>query len=320
MRHAILLTLCLALPAAPAASGATFAAPVEPAIVERGCDYGDRECLDPSSYHAGVDYLPGASPAYVRAAADGIVRIAAEAGSDASHDFGHVVVLEHTLPGGGRVSTVYAHLRERPAVEPGDCVPRATRLGEMGRTGAAANVHLHFEVKADPRLGPPYGYTSDHPDGFGFFDPKDFVGEREALDVCAAPEQPTPASDCTRGDPRAAFTRPRRAGSEVRASGRVRRLGASCRIQLALVRTAGERCAFWRASRRRMEWRACESPLWTSAATTARDRDLARWSHRFRARVAAGSYELRIRLVDRRGRAHVPAGRAAIGFSLGSPR
>ncbi|HEX8053419.1 MAG TPA: hypothetical protein VF517_10535, partial [Thermoleophilaceae bacterium] len=104
------------------------------------------------------------------------------------------------------------------------------------------------------------------------------------------------------------------------ASGRVRRVAAGCRVQLALVRRAGGRCAFWRASRRRMEWRSCASPVWTGAGETLREGDLTRWSHRFRASVAAGSYELRLRLVDRRGRVHVPAGRAALGFSLGPPR
>ena len=325
MRYLLLALLALALVGPAPAGAATFAAPVQPAIVEAGCDYADTDCLDPNRRHAGVDYLPDGPPDEVRAAADGIVRIAAEAGSDASHDFGHVVVLEHTLPGGGRVSTVYAHLRERPAVARGDCVPRTARLGEMGATGAAANVHLHFEVKARPILGPPYGYTEGHPDDFGFFDPKDFVGDREALDVCATEAQPPteappPDSDCARGDPRAAFAGPHRAGREVRASGRVRRVAAGCRIQLALVRTSGTRCAYWRASRRRMEWRACDSPLWTSAASALRDGDLTRWSHRFGASVAAGSYELRLRLADRRGRVFVPPGRSAIGFSLPSPR
>jgi hypothetical protein len=324
----ITVAALVAAVAAPTAGAATFAAPVEPATIERGCDYGDRECLDPSSRHAGVDYLPHESPEPILASADGIVRVAAEAGSDASHDFGHVVVLEHTLPGGGRVSTVYGHLRDRPAVRPGDCVRRRARLGYMGRTGAATNVHLHFEVKAEPKLGPPYGYTAGDPDDDGFFDPKSFVGQREALDLCAPepdpdPEpgaEPEPASDCTRGDPRAAFARPLRAGRELRASGRVRRVVPGCRVQLALVRRAGGRCAFWRASRRRMEWRPCASPVWTSAGEALRDGDLTRWAHRFRASLVPGGYELSLRLVDRRGRVHVPAGRGSFEFSLGPPR
>jgi hypothetical protein len=315
-----LVALGAALPGA--AEAATFAAPVEPATIEAGCDYGDTECLDTERRHAGVDYLPDQSSEPVLASADGVVRIAAESGEDASHDFGHVVVLEHTLPGGGRVSTVYAHLRDAPTVEPGDCVPRRAQLGIMGRTGAAANVHLHFEVKSDPKLGPPYGYTDGRPDDSGFFDPKDFVGEREAADVCPAPgpdpepvEEP-PASDCTRGDPRAAFVRPARVGRELRTAGRVRRVSARCRIQLSLVRTAGERCAYWRSSKRRMEWRPCDRPVWATAGQALRSGDLTRWAHRFRASVAPGNYELRLRLVDRAGRVHTPASGASIGFRL----
>jgi hypothetical protein len=322
MRAPFAMALVAALTAtAPAASAATFAAPVEPATIEPGCDYGDTECLDPGRRHAGVDYLPDDSTEPVLAAADGVVRIAAVAGSDASHDFGNVVVLEHALPGGGRVSTVYAHLREAPAVERGDCVPRRARLGIMGRTGAAANVHLHFEVKSEPRLGPPYGYTAGDPADQGYFDPKDFVGRRTAEDVCAGEPEPGPVelpieSDCTRGDPRAAFATPLRSGRELRAAGRVRRLPARCRIELSLVRTAGERCAYWRASKRRMEWRPCERPVWVGAGTTLRRGDLTRWSQRFRARVAPGRYVLRLQLIDRLGRIHVPPGRSSIGFTL----
>ena len=312
--------LAAAIPA-PAAA-ATFAAPVQPATIEAGCDYGDAECLDTGRRHAGVDYLPDASHEPVLASADGIARIVASANSDASHDFGNVVVLEHTLAEGGRVSTVYAHLREGATVEQGDCVRRGTRLGDVGRTGAAANVHLHFEVKARPILGPPYGYTDGDPDDDGFFDPKLFVGQREASDICPAVEDPSPtpadrapASDCDRGAPRVALGGVGQGAREVRASGRVRRLPALCRVQLSLIRRSGERCAHWRQSRRRMEWRACDSMLWTSAGRVLRDGELARVAHSFRGRLAGGRYELRLRLVDRRGRVHVPAGRALAAFS-----
>ena len=314
--------LVAALPA-PAAA-ATFAAPVQPATIEPGCDYGDTQCLDSGRRHAGVDYLPDSSPEPILASADGIARIVAPASSDASHDFGNVVVLEHTLAEGGRVSTVYAHLREPATVATGDCVRAGTRLGTMGDTGAAANVHLHFEVKARPTLGPPYGYTAGDPDDDGFFDPKLFVGRRGATDVCPppgpapaepSPDPPPPASDCDRGAPRAAVAGFARAAAETRVSGRLRRLPSRCRVQLSLLRRDGARCAFWRQSRRRMERRSCDSPLWTTARTVARDSELARWSHAFRARLVRGRYVLSLRLVDARNRVHVPAGRASAAFS-----
>ena len=299
---------------APAAAAATFAAPVQPALIEPGCDYGDTECLDRGSRHAGVDYLPDESPEPVLASADGVVRIAAADGTDASHDFGNVVVLEHTLAEGGRVSTVYGHLRERPAVRVGDCVRGGARLGTMGSTGAAANTHLHFEVKARPTLGPPFGYTDGDPDDFGFFDPKLFVDRRAATDLCAS-AGPPPASGCDRGAPRAAFSGVARAADETRAAGRVRRLPSGCRVQLSLLRRDGTRCAFWRQSRRWMERRACDSPLWTTAQALARDGEIARWTHRFRARLVRGRYELNLRLADARGRVHLPGGTASTAFS-----
>lgn len=86
-------------------------------------------------------------------------------------------------------------------------------------------------------------------------------------------------------------------------------------MQVALLRPAGTRCAHWRQSRRRMEWRACDSPFWTTAGSVDRDGEPARWSHRFGARLVPGRYELSLRLVDRRGRIHVPAGRASVVFS-----
>jgi hypothetical protein len=316
------VALVLAGVCAPAAGAATFRAPVQPATVEPGCDYGDTECLDPSRRHAGVDYLPDQSPEPILASADGIVRIAASASEDASHDFGNVVVLEHTLAEGGRVSTVYAHLREEPSVEPGACVRAGAPLGSMGRTGAAANTHLHFEVKARPTLGPPYGYTSGDPDDYGFFDPKLFLGRVEATDLCPPevqqpePVEPAPpASDCDRGAPRAAFAGIANAARETRAAGRVRRLPAGCRVQLSLLRRDGARCAYWRQSRRRMERRGCDSPLWTSVASLAREGELARFGHRFGARLVPGRYELSLRLADRRGRVYVPGGRVSTAFS-----
>jgi hypothetical protein len=311
----------------PASAGAaTFAAPVQPPTIERGCDYGDRECLDPSRRHAGVDYLPDDSSEPILAAADGFVRIVAAEASDDSHDFGNVVVLEHTLPGGGHVSTVYGHLRALPALRSGDCVARGARVGTMGSTGAAANVHLHFEVKERPTLGPPYGYTDGDPGDYGYFDPKSFVGQREAVDLCAPEVTPLdpepgpdpvadPASDCRAGDPSASLPSVAHLARETRASGRVRRPADGCRIQVSLLRRGGERCAYWRQSRRRMEWRACASPLWATA-TVSRSGGLARWKHRFTARLVRGDYELRLRLVDRRGDVHVPAGRPSAAFSL----
>jgi hypothetical protein len=318
-----LAALVATLPAS--ARAATFAAPVQPAVIEAGCDYRDTDCLT-DEQHAGVDYLPDDSNEPILASADGIVRIVAETGD--SHGFGNVVVLEHTLPGGGHVSTVYGHLRVPSSVKEGDCVRRGTRLGIMGDTGAAANVHLHFEVKEEPKIGPPWGYTSGDPDDYGYFDPKLYVGEREAVDICVpdvtpiepnpadpGPDpDPAPASDCDGA--RASLPAVARGARETRTSGRVRGLPAGCRVQVSLLRRKGERCAHWRQSRRRMEWRACAAPMWTTVAVT-RSGGLARWAHRFGARLVPGRYELRLRLVDRRGRVQAPAGYPAAAFSLG---
>jgi hypothetical protein len=51
--------------------------------------------------------------------------------------------------------------------------------------------------------------------------------------------------------------------------------------------------------------------------TLARSGSLARWSHRFRARLVPGAHELRLRVVDSRGRVQAPGGYPAVAFSLG---
>jgi hypothetical protein len=307
------------------AGAATFRPPVEPVRIEQGCDYGGRGCLDPSRYHTGVDLLPDQSDEPILAAADGIVRLYAATAD--GHGFGNAVILEHTLPDGSNVSTVYGHMRRQSTVAVGDCVPAGTELGLMGDTGAADDVHLHFEVKEDPKLGPSYGYSSGPPDDYGYLDPKLFIGRRQAAEVCAPAEPgPTPGpepnpgaatSDCAGGSPRMVVTHP---GTEVSrrrivAAGRVRRMRLGCRVQLSLARRSGERCAFWNAARRRMEARSCSSPLWFRATRADRVNGVTRWSRRLGGRVAPGTYELSTRLVDDCGRAYVPPGRASVTFA-----
>lgn len=57
---------------------------------------------------------------------------------------GWVVILKHT---NGYV-TYYAHMKDRPTVQPGQLVIAGQRLGALGKTGnAQATIpHLHFEV------------------------------------------------------------------------------------------------------------------------------------------------------------------------------
>ncbi|MFN8482208.1 MAG: peptidoglycan DD-metalloendopeptidase family protein [Anaerolineae bacterium] len=113
------------------------------------------------AWHTGEDWNgPGACdedlglPVY--AAANGIVKVSGYY----APAWGRIILIEHTLPGGAKVWTQYAHLKER-LVEAGDAVTRGQQIGSMGKgaNDSAFCAHLHFEVRASdltPNVWFPY--------------------------------------------------------------------------------------------------------------------------------------------------------------------
>ena len=87
-------------------------------------------------YHSGFD-ITNAEGTPIQATADGEVITAGW-----MDRYGWGVVLRHS----GELETLYAHL-SRLAVKPGQKVLRGDILGEMGRSGNATGVHLHYEVR-----------------------------------------------------------------------------------------------------------------------------------------------------------------------------
>ena len=85
--------------------------------------------------HVGLDY-PGPINAPIRAAAAGVVEVAAYEG-----EHGNRVVVRH----GANLSTAYSHLRAF-SVTAGQCVEAGAIIGKLGSTGLSAQPHLHFEV------------------------------------------------------------------------------------------------------------------------------------------------------------------------------
>ena len=67
--------------------------------------------------------------------------------------YGNGVVLAHT----GQLETLYAHM-SRVRVKVGQKVSRGDILGDMGRTGNATGVHLHYEVRLNGRPVNPQPY------------------------------------------------------------------------------------------------------------------------------------------------------------------
>jgi len=67
--------------------------------------------------------------------------------------YGNGVVIAHS----SHVETLYAHM-SRVRVKRGQKVSRGDILGDMGRTGNATGVHLHYEVRLNGRPVNPQPY------------------------------------------------------------------------------------------------------------------------------------------------------------------
>lgn len=96
-------------------------------------------------FHSGLD-ISGAEGTPIQATADGTVNFAGWGGR-----YGWLVTIEHS----GELETFYAHM-SRIQVKEGQRVERGDILGNMGRSGNATGVHLHYEVR---RNGSPVNPT-----------------------------------------------------------------------------------------------------------------------------------------------------------------
>jgi murein DD-endopeptidase MepM/ murein hydrolase activator NlpD len=141
---------------------------------------------DYAKYHAGVDlsYDTGASTAVsapVYATADGVVSCVANPGDPGFAGYpGAVIVLEHTLEGGGKVYSQYGHL-ETSSLSEGQWVSAGTQIGTLIYQGTNGdNTHLHFEIRSFAEWngtcwGPGYADTNMRPGQQGWYDPVDWI-------------------------------------------------------------------------------------------------------------------------------------------------
>lgn len=96
------------------------------------------------NFHTGID-IAGVMNQTVISAAEGKV---IKTGEDSAN--GKYVIIEHT----GGYTTAYAHLNKICVTE-GEYVDNNTKIGQMGESGIATGVHLHFEIKKNgERLNP----------------------------------------------------------------------------------------------------------------------------------------------------------------------
>jgi murein DD-endopeptidase MepM/ murein hydrolase activator NlpD len=110
----------------------------EPVARTQSSGYGWRE--DPinrrAKFHHGTDYR-GKRGTPVVAAGAGTVVFAGRRGG-----YGRTVFVDH----GNGVITRYGHLN-KILVKEGETIAAGTQLGELGSSGRATGVHLHFEVR-----------------------------------------------------------------------------------------------------------------------------------------------------------------------------
>lgn len=117
-------------------AGVLIRAPVEAACLSSG--YGARMVDGGSREHAGVDYY-NREGGVIYAAGDGVVTQAGEDGA-----YGQSVRIDH----GGGVESHYAHMVPGSLqVSEGDEVTLGEPIGQMGHSGRAYAVHLHYELR-----------------------------------------------------------------------------------------------------------------------------------------------------------------------------
>jgi murein DD-endopeptidase MepM/ murein hydrolase activator NlpD len=91
--------------------------------------------------HDGIDISNGTGTPIV-AAADGTVFFS-------GYNFGgyaNMVEIQHTLPNGQKIHTLYAHMASESALKVGQSVSKGQYVGPMGSTGNSTGPHLHFMI------------------------------------------------------------------------------------------------------------------------------------------------------------------------------
>jgi murein DD-endopeptidase MepM/ murein hydrolase activator NlpD len=125
-------------------------------------------------FHTGIDVAFERLGDPVRAAARGRVTYSDPAGWDTEKG---VVVIQHTMPDGSLVNTLYGHMEELnghtfPAMN--QCVERGDIIGAVGFP-SRGRPHLHFEVRTRYRHEGGPGYTDVNPLELGWLHPLDFA-------------------------------------------------------------------------------------------------------------------------------------------------
>jgi len=124
----------------------------EPVPISSGFGGRVSPCSGCSSFHEGVDFIPGAGTP-IGAVANGTVTFAAYDSS-----FGYHVIVDHNI-NGQKVQSVYAHMIAGSIkVAVGQQVTVAQELGQVGSTGHSTGAHLHLEIHLDGTPVDPFAW------------------------------------------------------------------------------------------------------------------------------------------------------------------
>ena len=123
---------------------------IAPCVAVKGISsgYGSRDLYGSYDFHLGID-MPGTKGDPIYASDGGEVIWAGYTPS-----YGKSVRIQHN----DGIVTLYAHM-SKLLVEVGDNVYQGQQIGEMGQTGAAYGVHLHFEIRIDSKTVNPLKYV-----------------------------------------------------------------------------------------------------------------------------------------------------------------
>jgi murein DD-endopeptidase MepM/ murein hydrolase activator NlpD len=108
----------------------------------------------------------------VYAAANGTVTYAEDAGAG----WGNVVIIEHELPDGRKVQTLYGHLDK--ILKTSGTVKKREQIGTVGNADGEYLCHLHFELRDESCLLWNKVFVGYSPIRSGWLDPSDFIDER----------------------------------------------------------------------------------------------------------------------------------------------
>ena len=94
-----------------------------------------------STYHQGLDFVPGSGTPIHAIAAGSVTKVSGPGGA-----YGYHVEVEHVVDGQKIVST-YSHMQAGSVtVKAGDTLAVGDVVGKVGSTGNSTGAHLHFEV------------------------------------------------------------------------------------------------------------------------------------------------------------------------------